>query len=239
MHRARRLFAVLSLAAASIWSCNQATADLIRPNPPQTYPDVAANLGDGVGYNYNSKNLRGVFTLKNTAYVLSAGPGSKNEYDINPDSNGQRYQLLSLVLDKNGNFTADPANKYELYGSVTANGQSFSGLLLSGAPTAFGWTQVTGSDGSKTSLFQADLKITDGQLASFFGANPYIHLVAETGDTFHGKFDENFSIAKVSSNTHALDTINPPFPVPEPTVILILAAGSCGLICRRKLHRVP
>ena len=42
------------------------------------------------------------------------------------------------MLDRNGHLVDDPENSYALYGTVVLGGQTFSGLLLEGKPTAFG-----------------------------------------------------------------------------------------------------
>jgi hypothetical protein len=232
MHRMRRFLALTGLVALSLGlGGSPASADLLHPSTdPQTYPDIIANLGKGVSYSYDSGAQQGVFHLKNTAYVLVTGTDASAEWDITPTSDGSRYQLLNVTLDKNGNYVNDPGNIYQLYGTVTANGQTFTGLLLEGKPIDFASSNVGG-----VTQFQSDLKLDgNGALSSFFGPNSYISLIAETGNGFTGSFQQDFTISKVSTNTHG-PNINPqPFPVPEPTTIFILAAGGMGFAYRNR-----
>ena len=232
MHRMRRFLALTGLVALSLGlSGTRVNAELLRPSTdPQKYPDIIANLGKGVSYTYDKGTEQGVFHLKNTAYVLVTGTGSSDELDINPTADGSRYQVLNVTLDKNGSFVEDASNLYQVYGSVTAGGKTFSGLLLSGKPIDFA-TQNTGG----VTQFQSDLKLDGaGQLASFFGPNSYIHLVAETGNGFTGSFQQDFQISKVSSNTHGPNENPQPFPVPEPTTMVVLAFGGLGLAYRNR-----
>lgn len=232
MHRMRRFIVLTGLVALTIaLGASTASADLLHPSTdPQKYPDIIANLGAGVSYTYDNKSQQGLFHLKNTAYVLVTGTGSSDELDITPTADGSRYQTMNVVLDKNGNFVDNPGNLYQVFGSVTSNGQTYSGLLLSGKPIDF----ATANAGGVTQ-FQSDLKLDGkGALASFFGPNSYIHLIAETGNGFTGNWQSDFNIAKVSSNTHG-PNINPqPFPVPEPTAMVVLVVAGMGLVFRHR-----
>ena len=232
MHRMRRFIVLTGLVAlTTALGASTASADLLHPSTdPQKYPDIIANLGKGVSYTYDPSVSQGVFHLKNTAYVLVTGTGSNDELDITPTADGSRYQILNVTLDKNGNYVNDPGNLYQVYGSVTANGQKYSGLLLQGKPIDF----ATGNSGGVTQ-FQSDLKLDGkGALASFFGPNSYIHLIAETGNGFTGTFQSDFQISKVSSNTHGPNVTPQPFPVPEPTAMLVLVVAGMGLVFRHR-----
>ncbi len=232
MHRMHRYIVLTGLVALVLsFGGSRASADLLHPSTdPQKYPDIIANLGKGVSYTYDSTAQQGMFHLRNTAYVLVTGTNSSDEWDINPAPDGSRYQVLNVTLDKNGNYVDDPGNLYQVYGSVTANGQTFSGLLLQGKPIDFATSNAGG-----VTQFQSDLKLDGkGALASFFGPNSYIHLIAETGNGFTGSFQQDFQISKVSSNTHGPNVTPQPFPVPEPTALVLLAASGMGLIYRNR-----
>jgi hypothetical protein len=232
MHRMRRFIALTGLVAlTTAFGASTASADLLHPSTdPQTYPDIIANLGAGVSYTYDPSVSQGVFHLKNTAYVLVTGTGSADELDITPTSDGSRYQVLNVTLDKNGNFVDDPGNLYQVFGTVTANGQTFSGLLLEGKPIDF----ATSNTGGVTQ-FQSDLKLDGaGALASFFGPNSYINLIAETGNGFTGTFQNDFQISKVSTNTHGPNQVPQPFPVPEPTAMVVLVVAGMGIVFRHR-----
>ncbi len=232
MHRMRRFIVLTGLVAlTSALGASTATAELLHPSTtPQKYPDIIANLGKGVSYTYDATTSQGVFHLKNTAYVLVTGTASSDELDITATKDGSRYQILNVTLDKNGNYVNDPGNLYQVYGSVTSKGQTFSGLLLQGKPVNF----VTSNTGGVTQ-FQSDLKLDGkGALASFFGPNSYISLIAETGNGFTGSFQSDFQISKVSSNTHGPHVTPQPFPVPEPTAMLVLVVAGMGLVFRHR-----
>ncbi len=245
MHRMRHLLFLTGLVVATsslIGTSALADPTLSTPtaaNPagdstqPQTYPDIIANLGSGVSYTYDPTAQEGVFHLKNTAYVLVTGTNASDEYDITPTADGSRYQTLNVTLDKSGNFVSDPGNMYQVYGTITANGKTFTGLLLSGVPIDFSTSNVGG-----VTQFQADLKLDGtGSLSSFFGPNSYIHLIAETGNGFTGSFTTDFNISKVSTNTHGPDATGQPFPIPEPTTMVFLAISGAGLVYGRRRAR--
>ena len=232
MHRMHRFIALTGLVAlTTALGASTASADLLHPSTdPQTYPDIIANLGKGVSYTYDPSVSQGVFHLKNTAYVLVTGTGSNDELDITPTADGSRYQTMNVTLDKNGNYVNDPGNLYQVYGSVTANGQTYSGLLLSGKPIDFATSNAGG-----VTQFDSDLKLDGtGALASFFGPNSYIHLIAETGNGFTGTFQNDFQITKVSSNTHGPNETPQPFPVPEPTTMVVLVVAGLGVVFRHR-----
>ncbi len=238
MHRMQRLFVVVGLALASTsLAAPRASAALLRPEAGRAYPDIAADINGTVNYTYNADTDRGVFHVKNTPYLIAGGSTSDAEFSIVPNSStGIRSQEIRIALDQNGQIVADPGNSYELYGTITADGQTFSGLLLKGIPTAFG-SQDLDSVGIKGSdVFDVNLDITGGALAEFFGEDAYMRITPELLSTFRGKFDENFSAVKATSNTRSYDSPKP-FPIPEPTTLLVLAAGTGGLLFRRRLRR--
>lgn len=238
MHRMRHLIALTGLATLlGTVGAPRASAGLLQPSDgPQKYPDIIANLGKGVSYTYDPTSQRGSFHLKNTAYVLVTGTSASDEFDIDPATNGDRYQSLHVTLDGAGNFVEDPSNLYELHGRVVADdGTVFDGLLLKGKPVAFATLDTVESDGSHTTQFQASLKLTgEGLLSSYYGPDSYIHLIAETGNGFEGKWDADFTIDKVSSNTHGPSVDPQPFPIPEPTALVLLAASGMGLVYRNR-----
>ena len=233
MHRMRRFLALSGLMVLTFaFGASTARADLLHSSTtPQTYPDIIANLGAGVSYSYDPSVSQGLFHLKNTAYVLVTGTGSADELNINPTSDGSRYQLLNVALDKNGNFVDNPGNLYQLFGTVTAsNGHVFSGLLLQGKPIDFASSHAQG-----VTQFQTDLKLDgSGALASFFGPNSYIQMIAETGNGFTGSWQSDFTISKVSTNTHGPNAIPQPFPVPEPTAMVVLIVAGMGIVFRHR-----
>ncbi len=238
MHRMRHYFAlagfvlfVQGLVAPAV------EASLLKPDAGQSYPDISADVNGSLSYTYDPTSQTGVFQLQNSPFVIAGGPGTpgnSQEYNISPDpSTGIRSQSLTLTLDKNGQIvTNTPNSMYQLYGSVTAgNGQTYSGLLLSGTPTGFGSLDL--GPNVQSDMFDVTLKITGGALAQFYGPDAYMRITPEINSTFNGSFTQNFSGVKAMSNTRAYNS-PVPFPIPEPTVLAIVLVGAGGLAYRHR-----
>src|SRR5262249_51778980 len=133
-----------------------------------------------------------------------------------------------------GNLVSSGTNTYSLYGSVTTNGQTFSGLLLSGTPTGFGSQDLTPVGIQGASFFDVNMNVTGGALAPYFGPDAYIRIAPELQSTFTGSFTQDFSAAKATSNTRGYHSPHP-FPIPEPaTVFVLVAGGGFGIFLRSR-----
>src|SRR5262249_12251372 len=134
MHRMRRLAVTLGLALLALAAVDRpASAALIRNPATRSYPDISANINGVVTYTYNSSTGTGNFNATNTPYLIAGGPTSADEFAVTPNADGIRRQSINLTLDSQGNLSGS-GNTYELYGTVSAGGQTFSGLLLKGTP---------------------------------------------------------------------------------------------------------
>jgi hypothetical protein len=238
MDRMRRLVALsgMVLLGSAMWA-SPVSAELIRPAAGRAYPDIAADINGVVNYTYNASTQTGNFHMTNTPYLIAGGASSSKEFPITPTSAGLRQQSLNVTLDSQGNLISGPANTFNLYGTVQADGQTYTGLLLSGTPTRFGYKDLDSTGITGVDVFDFDVAITGGELQKFFGTEAYIRLTPELESTFHGKFDTSFTAAKATSNTRSY--VSPqPFPVPEPTTLMVLAAGGLGLVQRRRLRRL-
>lgn len=238
MHRMRRLVAMAGLALAGLpfWA-DSASAALIKPAAGRAYPDIAGDINGVVQYTYSAANGSGNFHVTNTPYLIAGGPTSAQEYGIVPNENGVRQQIINLTLDKDGNLIAGPSNTYALYGTITAEGQTYSGLLLTGTPKSFGFQDLDSVGVLGSDIFDLEMDVTGGELADFFGAEAYVRITPELQSTFQGRFDESFSASKATSNTRSYNAPQP-FPVPEPTALVILAVGGIGGLIHRRRHRV-
>lgn len=215
---------------------DQAHASLLRPDATRSYPDIAADINGTVSFDAES----GIFEVINTPYLIAGGNSPSSEFPILPTTDGVRSQILRLKLDSTGKLIDDPINSLEMYGHIEANGEVFSGLLLKGTPTDFGFLNlgpVVGSDGTTVDLgvdlFDVNVDVTDGALAEFFGESFYMRITPELESTFNGSFAEDFTALKATSNTRSYVSEHP-FPIPEPTTIAVLLAGGIGLAYRHR-----
>lgn len=236
MHRMRRFFVTpgLALIVTAFATSQQAEAALIRPNAGRAYPDIAADINGRQTYDYNETTQSGRFEVTNTPYLIAGGPSADQEYAILPGTDGVRSQTVVARIDSTGKLVEDAGNLYELKGTITADGQTFSGILLSGVPTAFGSQDlgVAGIEGSDA--YDFDLKITGGALAPYFGADAYMRITPELQSTFDGTFTKSFTGVKATSNTRGYNSPQP-FPIPEPsTLVLMAACGGIGLVFRHR-----
>jgi hypothetical protein len=237
MHRMRGLVAKVGLTlACAIVLGTQAPAELIRPKAGRAYPDIAADINGVQTYTYDPSTQTGTFQVTNTPYLLAQGPANSGDSQIQPNDDGTRRQVVSLILDRNGRLIDDPANSYALYGTVVLGGQTFRGLLLQGKPTAFGAVAPDSSSATVGTpgkdVFDLNMKITGGALADRFGPDLYMRIVPKA-DTFDGQFTRDFSGSAAKSNTRGYHA---PSVVPEPSTFLILLACGGGFAIWR--HRV-
>ena len=231
MHR----FAIKIGLTALLYAAFAATASaaLLRPNDNRAYPDITAFANGTQSYVYNQTSQTGVFTLTNVPFLLTSGTttsGGFIESDVTATTDNLRSQSITAVLDSNGNLVNSSMNSFQIVGTVVVNGQSYSGVLLSGTPTAFGSQTLKPLVGNED-LFDMTLKITGGTLASLYGPEAYVRVTSEANSTFDGVFTTDFSSEKVLTNTHPiLSTV--PSPSPEPTALVVLLACGAGLFYR-------
>lgn len=228
MHRMRYSL-TYSLICFLMFTAGLAHADLIQPDASRQYPDIAADVNGVINYTY--ADGAGLFTMRNTPFLIATGPDAAQEFTILPSPDGVRQQNLSIALDSSGNFVDSSSNSYSLYGTTTIEGQTFSGLLLQGTPTGFG-----SQDNGQFDMFDTSIQITGGSLASAFGGNAYMLIRPELQSSFTGVFDSNFTAQKATSNTRG--NYNPVPPVPEPATWMILIGGgaSLALFNRRRMR---
>ena len=234
MHRMRRLIVPVGLLSIFVLSsADQAKAALLRPIDQREFPDITAFANGSQSYTYDSASGTGLFQLSNLPFLLTTGKtgtGGFDEYDVTKADNGVRIQTVTAVLDSQGRLVESDKNSFQLYGKVVVGDQTYTGLLLQGTPTAFG-SEDLGKAISGEDVFDLQLKITGGVLASNYGPDAYIRVTSEANSTFQGVFTTDFSSEKVLTNTHR--TTSPiPSPVPEPTTLVVLLACGAGLVHR-------
>ncbi len=239
MHRLSLSAGLILLFCTSVVSTGSAA--LLRPNDTREYPDISAFANGYQSYAYNAQTQTGVFKLANVPFLLTSGTtpsGGFVESNINATANNIQSETLTAVLDKNGNLMSSPLNSFQVYGTVNIGGQTYTGLLLSGTPTAFG-SQTLKPMVNNEDLFDLTLKITGGTLASLYGSDAYIRVTSEANSTFDGVFTSDFSSEKVLTNTHPVALLNSPSPVPEPAALFVLLACGAGLFYRGRRRIAP
>ncbi len=232
MHRLSLKAGLIVLFYAAFVSSSDAA--LLRPNDTRAYPDVTAFANGSQTYTYDAKSQTGVFQLSNVPFLLTSGTtasGGFLESNIGATSSNIQSETLTAVLDKNGNLVSSAQNSFQVYGTVTIAGQTYTGLLLSGTPTAFG-SQTLKPLVNNEDLFDLTLKITGGTLASLYGSDAYVRVTSEANSTFDGVFTNAFSSEKVLTNTHPVAVLNPASAVPEPAALFVLLACGAGLFYR-------
>ncbi|GIW89142.1 MAG: hypothetical protein KatS3mg108_3466 [Isosphaeraceae bacterium] len=221
-------FGLMAVLGVLGLTATPASASLLRPGAGRAYPDIAGDINGKVTYSYDPATQTGIFHVTNTPYLVAGGSSSSLEYLVAPNADtGIRSQEIKLLLDRNGQLLASDQNLYELYGTIVANGYTYSGLLLKGVPTAFGAQDLGGVGVTGADLFDVTVDITGGALADHFGSEAYIRIAPELASTFQGRFDEDFSAAKATSNTRTYNAPIP-FPIPEPSALALIALGLSG-----------
>jgi hypothetical protein len=182
-----------------------AHADLIRPAPGRSFPDIAGDIGGAQTYVYDPDTQTGTFALSNAPHLISLGPLSKDLIPMQPDRDGTLYQTLELKLDRTGRLIDSPLNRFEIHGTVIINDRVYEGLLLKGRPTAFGTADQAGLALKNPEVFGLNMQIEGGQLAGTFGAEAYLRIVPQAHNTFRGEFTRDFSGEKPLTNLIAVD----------------------------------
>ena len=237
MHRMRRLVVSLGLSlVATVVLAPKASAALLHPaDDASIFPDLSGGYVSGTQH-YTAST--GQFWVENTPYALAFGQSGSQQYDIGATAGGVRRQTIIAQLDNTGKLDPSGTSLYEVDGSTTIGGKTYSGVLLQGTVTGIG-SQDTSAIAKNTAMYDMNVKITGGLLAQSFGNDTYVRLTAERWSTFSGDFTHDFSGGKVASNIRGFFQ-SPPLPaqgppVPEPTTLVVLiAAGGAGLYFRHR-----
>jgi hypothetical protein len=234
MHRMHRLALRLGWTSLLLTAfAASAPAALIRPNDTREYPDITAFANGYQSYTYDTATRKGVFQLSNLPFWVTQGKTSDGTFvgaSVEPTEDNRKIQTVTAVLDSSGHLVDSPMNSYQLFGKVVIEGQTYTGLLLSGTPTGFGSLSLKPGTGNED-IFDLSLKITGGSMAGLYGPDAYVRVTAEANSTFKGVFNGDFSSEKVLTNTHPISSLLPS-PIPEPTSLVVFLACGTGLFYR-------
>jgi hypothetical protein len=213
-----------------------ARADLIRPNPRRSFPDIAGDIIGTQTYTYDPITQTGTFALVNAPHLISLGPSVQDLFPMRPDQDGTLTQSLRMKLDRQGRLVESPANRFEIRGTVVIGDRTYEGILLEGKPTAFGAGAPAASAGKRPDVFDLDMKITGGKLAQAFGSEAYLRIVPQARSTFHGEFTSDFSGDRPLTNLRAVSR-RLPTSIPEPTTLITLLTCGAGLLAGQLRRR--
>jgi hypothetical protein len=237
MQRMRSVIARAGLVASLFFVSGAwlpARADLIRPKPGRTFPDIAGDIVGSQTYTYDPTTQTGTFALINAPHLISLGPSDQDLVPMQPEKDGTLTQSLKMKLDGAGHLVDSPANRFEIRGIVVIGNRTYEGLLLEGKPTAFGVGGPDTSTSSSPDVFDLNMEITGGELKEKFGNQAYLRITPQAHSTFQGQFTADFSGEKPLTNLRALNRLAT--SVPESAPLIAFLTGAAGLLAYR-MHR--
>jgi hypothetical protein len=183
-------------------------------------PDIYSN-STGT-YNYNSTTH--LFTCTATASTITF------DGTTSIPITGGSYSV-QFYVDSSGNFSGGVVSGSDLTisGAFTYNNINYSGVLLTGEVTNFGWQNIPLT---KYALFDLTFDSKGGALQGFYAAsgNKGVDIFSSEISNFTGNWNVNHSGSKVKHDTA---------PVPEPATILLFGLGIVGiaLFGRKRFRR--
>jgi hypothetical protein len=171
------------------------------------YPKIYSNLFGS--YSYDSTD--NTFTAHSDPYLIELGGGSSAAFNY-PTASWD----LEVEIDESGNFVGGASgDDLTIIGEVTIDGQFYSGTLLTGEISAFGW------ENSLNDTFEFAFDVTGGALADLYGGIDGLGGINITSlaAAFDGDWSSGHSNAFIKVETSVV-------PIPPSAFLL----GSGGLM---------
>ena len=196
---------------------------------PVTSP--AALLGNTLTFPQLTFDNQGTtsYSAATDQFVVDASPlairllAGGTPFLITPTGSGEAFSINATIDDTGALVGGVPGDDLSVIGAVNLGGLgSFSGVLLTGEITGFGFQ----NSGGTTDFYDFTFTLTGGHLASLYSPTLGVSLASERSD-FVGDFTANFG-------GEAKGTLGAVIPVPA--AVWLFSSGLLGLIgiARRK-----
>lgn len=216
--RERKLSRAGLLFAAAIAMTVPVTSPAALLGSTLTFPQLTFDNQGAT--NYSAATDQFVVDASPLAIRLLAGG---TPFLITPTGSGEAFSINATIDDTGALVGGVPGDDLLVVGDVNLGGLgSFSGVLLTGEITGFGFQD----SGGTTDFYDFTFTLTGGQLASLYSPTLGVSLTSEQSN-FVGDFTANFG-------GEAKGTLGAVIPVPA--AVWLFSSGMLGLIgiARRK-----